>query len=153
MKAARFLFLLLLLTHACLAGGFRSGWRGSVGSTGSYDTLGVPPVGPLITILTEDEVVYSADWRFTASVDWGDGEYVDVFVYAELDQDYNLVSPGYLKGQWAGLPTNVFNFPNNAYANLMFRDEADDDVIFTVYALDDNGMYDVWSKKVTFLPE
>lgn len=148
MKAVRLLFPLLLLISVCLAGGFRSGWRGppAGGGTSVTDTL----VGPTITIKTANKVYYDESWKFSATVAWGDGHVVAVLCYACLQLDYVVSPSGCLQAaDWDG---EYFSFENDGYANLMFRDEVDDSVDFTVYALDDNGMYDSATKRVRYIP-
>lgn len=148
MSRAATIILALVMCAAVYAGGFRPVFRGEARkgtATTVHDTL----QGPVITIVTPDSVAYDADWKFKASVTWRDGEYAEVSCYVRLDDTpYNIMPVGYLRATlWDGVN---FSFGNDAYANLMFRDEVDDSLEFTVYAVDDNGMSDVATKTVVY---
>ena len=147
MSRAATIILALVLCAAVYAGGFRPAFRGEARkgtATTVHDTL----QGPVITIVTPDSVAYSDSWKFKATVAWGDGEEAEVSCYVRLDSDYDIMPVGYLRAaSWDG---ELFGFDSDEYANLVFRDEADDSLEFTVYAIDDNGMSDVATKTVVY---
>ena len=147
MKNSLLIALCLIAYFSVAAFGNWQRWKPDTvtGTTTVHDTL----QGPVITIVTPDSVAYDADWKFKASVTWRDGEYAEVSCYVRLDDTpYNIMPVGYLRATlWDGVN---FSFGNDAYANLMFRDEADDSLEFTVYAVDDNGMSDVATKTVVY---
>jgi len=148
MSRAATIILALVLCAAVYAGGFRPVFRGEARkgtATTVHDTL----VGPTITIKTGNKVYYEENWRFAATVEWGDGHALAVLCYACLQLDYDISPSGCLQAaDWDG---EYFTFESEGYENLMFRDEVDDSVDFTVYALDDNGMYDIATKRVCYV--
>jgi hypothetical protein len=147
MKNSLLIALCLIAYFSVAAFGNWQRWKPDTvtGTTTVHDTL----VGPTITIKTGNKVYYEESWRFAATVEWGDGHALAVLCYACLQLDYNISPSGCLQAaDWDG---EYFTFEDDGYANLMFRDEVDDSVDFTVYALDDNGMYDIATKRVCYV--